>query len=205
MSKLEDRFHANPEQADYWNSEAGFENADAHVHPFSEQSFDLLLSRFGVMFFSEPPAAFANLLKGLRRNGRLHFICWASAEENPWFTVPLEVAKRHLGPPEPTPPRAPGPLAFSEPEYVESILMKAGFRELQIDAVETAMKSSEPAEQQAELYLKMGPAARLVAAKSPDPVTLEALTADLANELRRHETKDGVELGARVHYVSARP
>jgi hypothetical protein len=157
------------------------------------------------MFFSDPPAAFANILKGLRRNGRLNFVCWASAGENPWFTVPLEVAKQHLGPPEPTPPRAPGPLAFSEPEYVESILEKAGFREIQFDTVETAMKGSEPAEQQAELYLKMGPAARLVAAKSPEPFTLKELTADLVNELRKYETKDGVELGAKVHYVFARP
>ena len=122
-------------------SQVSFENADAQVHAFSPQSFDLLHSRFGVMFFSDPVAAFGNLLKGLRRDGRLSFVCWASAAENPWFNVPLEVAKRHLGPPEPTPPRAPGPLAFSEPAYVESILLEAGFREPQIDTVESSMKS----------------------------------------------------------------
>ena len=65
------------------------------------------------------------------------------------------------------------------------------------------MASPEPAEEQARLYMKMGPAARLIGTKSPDPVTLEAVAADLVSELRNHQTNVGIALGAMVHYVSA--
>lgn len=184
-------------------SHVEFENADAQVHSLPSDNFDLLFSRFGVMFFSDPAMAFTNLLKTLRPEGRLHFVCWAAADKNPWFNIPLSVAKRHLGAPEPNPPRAPGPLAFSEPAYVEDILTRAGFREISIDSVETTMSSPDPADQQAELYLKMGPAARLVAAKSPGAETIDALTSDLTRELRNYESTDGITLGATVHYVCA--
>jgi trans-aconitate methyltransferase len=180
-----------------------FENSDAQVHAFSAKGFDLLFSRFGVMFFSDPPAAFMNLLGALRSNGRLHFVCWAAADKNPWFSIPLEVAKHHLGSPEPTPARAPGPLAFSEPDYVEEILTTAGFRQIEIETAATTMTSPDSPEQQAELYLKMGPASRFVSAMSPDAQTMTALTRDLVSELRRYETEAGIALGATVHYVAA--
>jgi SAM-dependent methyltransferase len=184
-------------------SHATFLNADAQVHPFAPESFDVLMSRFGVMFFDDPFAAFANLLNALRPGGKLHFVCWASADRNEWFTVPLNVAKEHLGPPEPASPRAPGPLAFSDCDYVAEILSVAGFRNIEIDSVETAIVSSDSPEKQAELYLRMGPAARLVAAKSPGPEVIDAITTRLVSELRRHATADGTTLGATVHYVAA--
>jgi ubiquinone/menaquinone biosynthesis C-methylase UbiE len=180
-----------------------FENIDAQAHSFSGHSFDLLLSRLGVMFFSDPPAAFANLLRALRPTGKLHFVCWASVDKNPWFLVPLNIAVQFLGSLEPTPARAPGPLAFSEPEYVEDILATAGFRDIQIETVETTMMSSDSPEQQAELYLTGGPAARLIAAKSPNADTMGALTAGLVSELQKYETENGIALGATVHCVAA--
>lgn len=184
-------------------SHVTFLNADAQVHPFAPQSFDLLMSRFGVMFFNDPFAAFTNLLSALRPSGRLHFVCWASADRNPWFTVPLNVAKEHLGPPEPVSLRAPGPLAFGDCDYVAEILSVAGFRNLQIESVETTMMSSDSPEKQAEVYLRMGPAARLVAAKSPGPEVMDAITTSLISELRHYATTDGIALGATVHYVAA--
>ena len=68
-----------------------FLNADAQSHGFEPEAQDLLLSRFGVMFFSDPVAAFANLLRALRPGGRLAFVCWAPLEDNPWFKEPLAV------------------------------------------------------------------------------------------------------------------
>lgn len=184
-------------------AQARFENTDAQIHPFPDRMYDLLVSRFGVMFFSDPYAAFKNLAQTLRPKGRLHFVCWAPLDRNPWFTVPLGVAKRYLGAPEPSPPRTPGPLAFSDPEYVEDILSRAGFRNIGIDPFETTIASSETPEQQAELFLKLGPAARLIAEREPNSKTLQALTTELTAELHRHQTSEGVSLGATVYYVSA--
>ena len=184
-------------------SQVKFENADAQVHAFAPASFDQLFSRFGVMFFSDPVVAFSNLQKALRGGGRLHFMCWAAADKNPWFNIPLSVATKHLGAPPPSPPGAPGPLAFSEPAYVEDILTHAGFSNIGIDTVGVTMASADPADQQADLLLKMGPAARLVAINAPDAKTIAALTADLIQTLKNYESDDGIALGATVHYVSA--
>ena len=185
-------------------TQVSFENADAQVLPLPQQSFDLIISRFGVMFFSDPYAAFANLGKALTPGGRLQFVCWAPIERTPWFTIPLGVAARHVGEPDPSPPRAPGPHAFSEPEYVVDILTKGGFRKIEVSTVETAIVSPDSPEQHAEMYLGLGPASRLVLDRSPDPETLQAITDDLITEMRSHQTKDGISLGATVHYVSAR-
>ena len=100
--------------------------ADAQTHKFAPGRFDLIASRFGVMFFADPAAAFANLFAAARPGGRLCFACWGPLEENEHWLVPYRVALRHLGPPEPKPPRAPGPMAFAEPDYVRGFLLKPG-------------------------------------------------------------------------------
>jgi hypothetical protein len=130
-------------------------------------------------------------------------VCWASVEENPWFSVPLNIARQFLGDPDPTPARAPGPLAFSDPAYVRDILTTAGFKDIHVDTVETTMKSPDAAEQQAMLYLTGGPAARLVTAKSPNAEVMDALKGALVSELQKYETEGGISLGATVHYVAA--
>jgi ubiquinone/menaquinone biosynthesis C-methylase UbiE len=90
---------------------ARFEVADAQVHPFRAGSFDLVLSNFGVMFFDDPAAAFANLRKALRPGGRLAFLCWRSRGENPFFTTGFAEAAAVLGLRE-----LPGPAAASQPD-----------------------------------------------------------------------------------------
>ena len=105
------------------------EIADGQSHAFEPGAVDLLQSRFGVMFFENPMAAFANLLTALRPGGRLGFVCWGGLADNPWFYIPRTAAIRHLGEPEAMPPRAPGPMAFADAGYVTEILSGAGFQE----------------------------------------------------------------------------
>ena len=204
-----------------------FENADAQVHEFTIPKVDLVFSRFGVMFFSDPYLAFTNLGRTLRPGGRLHFVCWAPLKENPWFTVALSVAKKHLGAPQPSEPRAPGPLAFSDPEYVHDILGKSGFQNIGVERFATTLTGPEPAEEQAELYLKLGPASRLINEREPSAQTIAAIRAELVEELKIIEaeksssqdtsqtisqaipqatpqaTPQAISLGASVFYVSA--
>src|SRR5260370_6638274 len=83
--------------------------ADATIYPFEQASFDLLVSRFGVMFFAEPALSFANLRKALRPSGRLTFACWREPRDNPWLMMPLQAVYKHapklpqLGPGDPRP------------------------------------------------------------------------------------------------------
>lgn len=106
--------------------------ADATVYPFDPASFDLLVSRFGVMFFAEPALSFANLRRALKPAGRLAFACWREPRENPMLMTPLQAAYKHV-PKLPQPgPEDPGPFSFASEERVKRILREAGFVDVAI-------------------------------------------------------------------------
>ena len=88
-----------------------FIHADAATHPFAPR-YDLMLSRFGVMFFDDPPAGFANVRGALKPGGRLAFVCWRAFAENVWAFAPYQAALSLLPPQEPSDPHAPGPFAL---------------------------------------------------------------------------------------------
>ncbi len=141
--------------------------ADAQTHAFPPAAFDLVLSRFGVMFFADPVAAFRNIASALKPAARLCFAAWAGIEANPHWQAPHAIALRHLGPPKPRPPRAPGPLAFSDADYVRDILAEAGFADIAIRA-EPVVLAGKSAAEEAELALQFGPSGALVEEKRPD-------------------------------------
>jgi ubiquinone/menaquinone biosynthesis C-methylase UbiE len=105
-----------------------FVEGDASSEPLAHGAFDLLFSRFGVMFFSDPTSAFAHLRGVLRPDGRVVFVCWQSLTENPWAAAPFEAVASVLGRPEPQPEDAPGPFSFGAAARVREILDSAGFR-----------------------------------------------------------------------------
>src|SRR5206468_7518896 len=93
--------------------------ADAQTHRFEEQ-FDLVFSRFGIMFFDDPAAAFSNLRAAMRPGGRFAAAVWGPFEENTWARVPLEIVRRHF--PGPTRPSGPGPFGLSDPARLAELL-----------------------------------------------------------------------------------
>ena len=107
--------------------------ADAQVHDFAPASFDLVTSRFGVMFFADPTAAFRNLCGALRPGGRLCMAVWAAVAENVHRRIPVEIAVRRLGPPSPQPPHAPDAQVFADRDYFRSVLTAAGFADIAIE------------------------------------------------------------------------
>ena len=109
-----------------------------------DTTYDLLFSRFGVMFFGDPTAAFTNLHAALSRNGKLCFVCWQPPQRNPWISAPFAVAQPMLPPQPVLEPRAPGPFAFADPGYVREILNGAGFKSITVDELSTP-SSSVPA------------------------------------------------------------
>src|SRR5205085_10376362 len=116
--------------------------ADATVYPFEPASFDLLVSRFGVMFFAEPAISFANMRKALRPSGRLAFACWREPRENPFFMVPLAAAYKHVPKLPQQGPEDPGPFAFASDARVRRILGEAGFTGVEMEACPLLLDSA---------------------------------------------------------------
>jgi SAM-dependent methyltransferase len=177
--------------------------ADAQVHRFEVGRFDLIASRFGVMFFADPVAAFSNFFSALRPDGRLCFACWAPLEENRHWLIPYEVALRHLGPPAPTPPHMPGPLAFSDPGYVRSILERAGFAAVKIERETPDIIGSTP-EEEAEYACSMGPPARLIDEKKPDDALRETIRREMTEAFAAYARNGPMLLPSTVLLVTAR-
>lgn len=105
---------------------AGFVCGDAATINLQPGGFAHLFSRFGVMFFADPFAAFANLRGMLQDGARLTFCCWGPPPENPWVGQLMEIVSRHVALPAPD-PTAPGPFAFADPTRTTAILEQAGF------------------------------------------------------------------------------
>ena len=131
-----------------------FIQADAQAHAF-EPGFDVLFSRFGVMFFEDPAAAFANLRRALKPGGRLAFCCWRAPAENVWLALPMQVAGHLLPPLPPSDPTAPGPFAFADPERVRGILAGAGFADILIEPLDLRT-GAEGLEDSVFLALRIG-------------------------------------------------
>ncbi len=107
--------------------------ADATVHDLASNAADLVVSRFGVMFFADPARSFANLRKGLKPGGRLVFACWREAKQNPFFILPLREAGKHAPPLPETNPDDPGPFALANEARVRRILSDAGFADILLE------------------------------------------------------------------------
>jgi SAM-dependent methyltransferase len=189
-------------------AESGLHNiivlqADAQTYRFEARSFDLITSRFGVMFFADPIAAFSNLLPALRPGGRLCFACWASLEDNRHWLIPYEVALRHLGPPAPKDPRAPGPMAFSDPDYVRSFLGTAGFEAIEIRRETPDIISSSP-EEEAEHACIMGPSGRLIDEKKPQESVRELIKQEMTEAFAAYAKGKEMVLPSTIFLVTAR-
>jgi len=107
-------------------SNVSFERADAESHPFSSESFDVAISRFGTMFFAHPVAAFTNIRRGLRPGGRLVMMVWQAHDRNEW-SVLIERALAAGPEASPPPPDQPDPFSLAEPRLTEPMLAAAGF------------------------------------------------------------------------------
>lgn len=142
-----------------------FLEADAASHRFEAGGYDFLFSRFGVMFFADPPAAFGNLRGALAPGARLAFACWQRLEDNPWTLLPLQAALEHLPAPPAPAPDAPGPFAFADPDRVRRLLAAAGFTAIAIEhhPVTMVWGGNGDLAGSVRALLNMGPVGRLLA------------------------------------------
>lgn len=181
-----------------------FEQGDAATVMPASAPFDRLFSRFGVMFFAQPYAAFANLRRMLREGGRLDIAVWASIRDNPWQRDVMAEIRRHVDLPTPE-PRAPGPFALGEQDYLTDLLQEAGFRDIGFDAWTGEQRvgglGSDP-ESAARFVLDGMHFGDLVRACG-DEAQASVLTS-LVELFERNRDAEGVRMGAKAWLVSAR-
>ncbi len=178
-----------------------FATADAATHAFEPASFDVVTSRFGVMFFPDPHGAFGNIRRAVRAGGRLCFMCWRGIDENPWMGAPAKAAFSVIPPPEKLPPGSPGPFAFADPAHVRDILASAGFVDIELSPHEHRITLGT-VDEALEWLTNMGPAATPLAEAGPDA---RAAAREAMRELLvRHDTPQGVTLDGATWLVRAR-
>ena len=182
---------------------AGFDNvsfvdADAQTTILPGSPFDAVFSRFGVMFFADPDAAFANLHDATSSNGRLTFVCWQTPGENPWFLTPLMALAGlpDLEVPPPLGPDEPGPFAFADPDRIRRILAAGGWQDVDVRAYHDEIV--EDLDQRVEFSLRQGPAARALMNANDD---VRALAADRVRDALAQSARDGVVHLSRAAWI----
>lgn len=178
--------------------------ADAQVHDLGVDAFDVLVSRFGVMFFDDPAAAFGNLHRAVRPDGRLAFVAWQSAPSNAWVMTAIGALVEHVPMPDLPGPGAPGPFAFAEPDRVRSVLAEAGWRSVEIEPVETSILVGGPGDVDSVLaFYEQDPVGQVLLSKA-SAEQRAAAHASLRRVVEERIASDGLRLGAAVWLVTAR-
>jgi len=182
-----------------------FALADATVYPFDPESFDLLVSRFGVMFFAEPAVSFANLRRALRPSGRVAFACWREPRENPWMMAPLQAIYQHVPKLPPQGPEDPGPFAFASEARVNRILGEAGYKSIEMEPVALSLDIAigRGLDAAVQAAMQIGPGSRALDGHPPE---MRAAAAKSVREmLTPYLRGQSVALAGSIWIVTARP
>ncbi len=197
-----DRAGADAARAALANVE--FVQADAQVHPFEPAAFDVVISRFGVMFFSDPVAAFTNMRRALRPDGRIAFACWQSMTANPWFGLPRAAMLQHVPPPPAVPADAPGPLALADPDRTRQVLRDAGWHSVDIAPHETSLLLGGPGSVDGAVEFVRSSSTGQTLLAEVDAATASRALEAVRTALMPFAEVDGVRLPAAIWLVTAR-
>ncbi|WP_198950141.1 class I SAM-dependent methyltransferase [Kineosporia sp. A_224] len=175
-----------------------FARADAQVHPFATDAYDVVISRTGAMFFGDPTKAFTNLRRSLRPGGRLALLTWQPPDRQEWINA-FSLALAGRTPPAPAPGAA-GPFALSDPDHVRALLEQAGFTEIGLAGfAETTSYGRTVREAHALVVGLLG-----WMLEGHEPGRRDAAVEALRTTLAAHQTDDGVRFGFAAWVVTAR-
>ncbi len=182
---------------------AAFILADASVHKFAAAAADVIFSRFGVMFFAQPAAAFANIRKALKPGGRVCLVVWRPVKENPWVMKSLMVAAKHVAMPAPLGPEDPGPFSFGDPARVTRILETAGFKDvkLQPQDMPITIGAGRDLAGAVDFLLGVGPIRAILAEQTPE--VREKVRAEVQDTLAADFGAEGLRMGSATWIVTA--
>lgn len=179
-----------------------FEAADVQEDPPAAGSYDLMLSRFGIMFFDDPAAAFAGLRQGLRAGGKLTFLCWREEPLNEHRTVPRAALGRVVELPPARDPKLPGAYSLADPDHVRALVTTAGFAEVSLKPVDEPLWLGEDAERAAWFAIREPTTRGLL--EPAGPMAAERAVEALQEAYAPYETTEGVLLGGAAWLVTAR-
>jgi ubiquinone/menaquinone biosynthesis C-methylase UbiE len=180
-----------------------FKYCDVQNYEFRENSFNKVISRFGVMFFENPIEAFKNIYNSIQEGGSLNFVCWTNVMENEFFTDPTNIIIRHLNKEFPEITRAPGPLAFSEADYVKEILVSSKFKNVKVEKVYSSISTNDSAKKDGGLLLKLGLGGRLLADANLSKKELSVIRDEMIEISQKRQKNGKITYKACLNYVSA--
>lgn len=194
---------ARQRQGELEAGNVSFAIADAQEQQLGSGDYDVGVSRFGLMFFSDTEKAFRNIARSIRPGGRLVFAAWAGPEHNPWFTLPQHAAIERLGPAEAPDPYAPGPLAFRDADRVLGMLENAGLSKCQSQQIAIDLHHPGGLEPVLQIAPHVGPVARILNAKNGTADDLAAILDIIAARFETFVCDDGIRVPAAIHIFSA--
>jgi len=178
-----------------------FVEADAQDYPFLPETFDVLFSRFGIMFFQDPAVALGNLRRGCKKGAKLIAITWREPRENPWVMLPVTKARDFVALPSRPPPDAPGQFQWANPNQVRYWLEESGWSAISVDPLDITLTFHAAPAEVSHFLLQMGPAGQLIADIGGDlKVRAEA---SLTNALLNHYQDGAVRLASACWTVTA--
>ena len=173
---------------------------DAQVHRFRPGAGDVAVSRFGVMFFADAAAAFANIARSLRPGGRLVFVCWQNLADNEWIVVP-GAAAQHVALPPLDDPTAPGPFSLSEHDRIATVLRAAALSDVAIEPIAEPLWMGPDVVDTVAFLKSTGIWNSLL--RDADPPTAARASEAVEAALEPYVTPDGLLLGSRAWLVTA--
>ena len=180
-----------------------FNLCDVQNHEFQSDCFDKLISRFGVMFFDDPVAAFSNIRPSLKSGGSLNFVCWTEIMQNEFIIDGAEIITKHTQINLPPVTREPGPFALSEQSYVEEILIASGFKNIKIDTVNTTISTKDSLQQAAHILMNIGPRAKMLSGTDVSDETMLQIKSEIEDLCKRRQIGNEITHKACLNYVSA--
>ncbi len=195
--KMIDRANQNAEGV----TGVSFKMADAAAEPYNAD-FDVVFSRFGVMFFDDPVAAFSNLRTALKPGGRLNVLVWQAPQKNPWMSQAARAIEPYQPATEPPDPTDPGPFAMADRDYTSNILSKAGFSDIEYMDVEKTLHLGKDVDEVMGFQTYVGPLSRLL--EEVDKETAEKAVEAVRAVFSAQQSDDGINMPAAALLVKAR-
>lgn len=187
----------------YGLENVSFECADAQVVAFPAGEYDAVFSRFGVMFFDDPVAAFKNIYNTLKPAGRIGFMCWGPRQDNDWVELPLKIVAKHVSLPPPPEPGTPGPFSLSKTGHVEGILTLAGFHDVEVTPFSAPFVMGADADEAIKFLMELSPSGGALNNADADEKTRALVAAEIADLLKTYQGEQGISMNATALLVTA--